>query len=150
MKFSEENIKILSKKMKKSGLTEISLEVQGVTLVLKNEPVLVKENFIQQIDPVRINEENKKEATNLIVKDTLKIEESIQSPMIGTFYGRNSPESSTFVVIGQEVKEGDTLCILEAMKMMNEVKATKNCKILKVLIQDGELVKKGEPLFIIS
>lgn len=150
MKLSQENIKLIAKKMKKSGLTEVVLEVDGASLVLKNEPVIVKEQFIQEIKTVSKNEIVENIKNENVEKNSIKESESMLSPMTGTFYSKSSPESSNFVEEGQEIKVGDTLCILEAMKMMNEVKATKNFKILKVLFKDGEIVKKGEALFLIS
>ena len=150
MKLSTEDIKLIAKKMKKSGLTEVALEVDGATLILKNEPVIEKEQVTHEVKRVVSNEiieDVKKETTE---KKSIKEEEKILSPMTGTFYSKSSPENPAFVTEGSEISEGSTLCILEAMKMMNEVKATKNYKILKILFKDGEIVKKGEPLFLVS
>ena len=73
--------------------------------------------------------------------------ETINSPMVGTFYKSSAPGNPAFVAEGQTVSAGDTLCIIEAMKLMNEVKSHKNCTIVKVLVEDGQLVKKGDKLF---
>ncbi|WP_294659352.1 biotin/lipoyl-containing protein, partial [uncultured Fusobacterium sp.] len=66
---------------------------------------------------------------------------------IGTFYKSSAPGNPAFVEVGMNVSAGDTLCIIEAMKLMNEVKATKNCKITKILVENGQTVKKGDKLF---
>ncbi|WP_457608449.1 acetyl-CoA carboxylase biotin carboxyl carrier protein [Nitratifractor sp.] len=73
--------------------------------------------------------------------------ELITSPMVGTFYAAPSPDSPPFVQVGDTVRKGQTLCILEAMKIMNEVEAEFDCKILEVLVQDGEPVEYDKPLF---
>jgi len=71
----------------------------------------------------------------------------IASPMVGTFYGSPSPDSPAFVKAGDTVKKGQTLCILEAMKIMNELEAEYDCKILEVLVQDGQPIEYDTPLF---
>jgi len=73
--------------------------------------------------------------------------ELITSPMVGTFYAAPSPDSPPFVQAGDTVRKGQTLCILEAMKIMNELEAEFDCKILEVLVQDGEPVEYDKPLF---
>ncbi|MGB5919138.1 acetyl-CoA carboxylase biotin carboxyl carrier protein [Arcobacter sp.] len=76
--------------------------------------------------------------------------DTINSPMIGTFYASPSPESSAFVKVGDTVKAGQTLCILEAMKIMNEVEAEFDCKIVKVLVEDSNPVEYDMPLFVVE
>ena len=73
--------------------------------------------------------------------------ELITSPMVGTFYCAPSPDSPPFVKAGDSVRKGQTLCILEAMKIMNELEAEFDCKILEVLVEDGEPVEYDKPLF---
>lgn len=75
---------------------------------------------------------------------------SISSPMVGTFYRAASPESAPFVEIGQTVKEGDIVCIIEAMKMMNQIEADKSGVIESINITDGEPVEFDQPLFTIA
>ena len=73
--------------------------------------------------------------------------EFIRSPMVGTFYAAPSPDSPPFVKAGDTVNKGQVLCILEAMKIMNELEAEFNCKILEVLVEDGQPVEYDMPLF---
>ena len=73
-----------------------------------------------------------------------------KSPMVGTFYRAASPSSPAFVEVGQTVKAGDTLCIIEAMKLMNEIEAEKSGVIKEILVENGTPVEYGEPLFIIE
>ena len=75
---------------------------------------------------------------------------ALKSPMVGTFYRSASPTSAAFVEEGQTVKVGDTLCIIEAMKLMNEIEADRTGVVKKILISDGQPVEYGEPLFIIE
>ena len=74
----------------------------------------------------------------------------IKSPMVGTYYGAVSPNSEPFVVEGQEVKVGDTLCIIEAMKMMNQIESDKSGRVSKILVENGSPVEFDQILFIIE
>tara|TARA_B110000208_G_scaffold182757_1_gene234796 strand:+ start:2131 stop:2571 length:441 start_codon:yes stop_codon:yes gene_type:complete len=74
----------------------------------------------------------------------------VRSPMVGTFYGSASPESPAFVAIGQHVNAGDTLCIIEAMKMMNQIEADKSGVIKAILVQNEDAIEFDQPLFIIE
>jgi acetyl-CoA carboxylase biotin carboxyl carrier protein len=74
----------------------------------------------------------------------------VKSPMVGSFYRSPSPGSKSFVDIGQNVNEGDTLCIIEAMKLLNEIEADKTGVIKAILVENGQAVEFGQPLFIIG
>jgi acetyl-CoA carboxylase biotin carboxyl carrier protein len=74
----------------------------------------------------------------------------ITAPMVGTFYGSPAPGAKAFVELGQEVKVGQTLCIIEAMKMMNQIESDKAGKIVSILAKNGDPVEFGQPLFIIE
>ena len=76
--------------------------------------------------------------------------ETINSPMVGTFYRSASPDSKVFVEKGQKINKGDTVCILEAMKMMNQVTAESSGTIVDILVDDGEPVEFGQPLFVVK
>ena len=82
--------------------------------------------------------------TDVVLGDT------VNSPMVGTYYASPSPESPTFVKVGDTVKKGQTLCILEAMKIMNEVEAEFDCKIVKILAEDGKPVEYDMPIFAVE
>ena len=74
----------------------------------------------------------------------------VKSPMVGTFYRSPSPDAVAFIEIGSEVKQGDTLCIVEAMKMMNQIEADASGKVLAILVDDGDAVEFEQPLVVIG
>ncbi len=74
----------------------------------------------------------------------------VKSPMVGTFYSRPAPDQSPYVEVGKNVKKGDVLCIIEAMKLMNEIESEFTGKIKEILVKDGETIEYGKPLFIIE
>jgi acetyl-CoA carboxylase biotin carboxyl carrier protein len=81
------------------------------------------------------------------VKETVPEGHMVKSPMVGTFYRSSAPGANAFVEVGQSVKEGDTLCIIEAMKLLNEIESDKTGVIKTILIENGQPVEYGEPLF---
>ena len=76
--------------------------------------------------------------------------DTIDSPMVGTYYSSPSPEAPAFIKVGDTVKKGQTLCILEAMKIMNEVEAEFDCKIIEMLVKDGDPVEFDMPIFTVE
>jgi acetyl-CoA carboxylase biotin carboxyl carrier protein len=75
---------------------------------------------------------------------------AVKSPMVGTFYRSSSPGSAPFIQIGSVVKEGDTLCIIEAMKILNEIESDKSGTVTQILCENGQAVEYGQPLFIVE
>lgn len=75
---------------------------------------------------------------------------AVESPMVGTFYRASSPDASNFVEVGDKVEVGDTLCIIEAMKLLNEIECDKAGVVRKILVENGQPVEYGEPLFVIG
>jgi acetyl-CoA carboxylase biotin carboxyl carrier protein len=74
----------------------------------------------------------------------------VKSPMVGTFYRSSSPGAKAFVEVGSQVKEGETICIIEAMKILNEIEADKSGTVTKILGENGQAVEDGQPLFVIE
>jgi acetyl-CoA carboxylase biotin carboxyl carrier protein len=87
---------------------------------------------------------------NLDDEDELPEGHIVKSPMVGTFYRSPSPGAEAFVQIGQSVKQGETLCIIEAMKLLNEIEADASGVIKAILVENGEPVEFGEPLYVIG
>ena len=82
--------------------------------------------------------------------DDLPAGTQVKSPLVGTFYSSPSPDEPPFLVVGQEVREGDTLCIIEAMKVMNEIKAPCSGKVVRIMAQPGDMVEYNQVLCIIE
>ena len=89
-------------------------------------------------------------SVNLDDEDELPAGHVVKSPMVGTFYRAPSPGAEPFVQVGQTVKQGETLCIIEAMKLLNEIEADASGTIKAILLENGEPVEFGEPLFVIG
>lgn len=139
-----EDIKKLIDDMGNSKLTEISIDFpDGTKIGMKKEVKVVEkvqEKNIQHIEQKEVNEIVETETQ----EDSCKI---VKSPMVGTFYLKPDPNSNPYVEIGKKVKKGDILCIIEAMKLMNEIECEFDGEITEILVKDGEMVEYGKPLF---
>ena len=139
-----EDIKKLIDDMGNSKLTEISIDFpDGTKIGMKKEVKVVEkvqEKNIQHIEQKEANEIVETETQ----EDNCKI---VKSPMVGTFYGSSSPKAEPFVKIGDKVKKGQVVCIVEAMKLMNEVESEFDGEIVEICKKDEEMVEYGEILF---
>ena len=168
-------IQDLIKFVSKSGVSEVNLETDKIKLVIKNTPkekkgkeldqtivqVPVPQQVIQQapLAPAPVPQTNAAPASVPLPAEP-KVEVApvkeddnyvtVKSPMIGTFYSRPSPDKENFVEIGKEIKKGDVICIIEAMKLFNEIEAEITGKIVKILVDDSTPVEYDQPLFIID
>ena len=137
-------IKKLMDDMGDSKLTELEIEFpDGIRISMKKEDGKVKQaqlpiNMIQAQAPIEVKNNNK--VNGNIVK----------SPMVGTFYSKLSSKVEPFVKIGSKVKKGDTLCIIEAMKLMNEIKSEEAGKIIKICVKNGDPVEFGQVLMYVE
>ena len=124
----------------KDGEFEVAMTKEGSGVVVSKAPEVTPVASAPIATPV---------ASDPATESVLDVASAdvISSPMVGTFYAAPSPDSPAFVKIGDTVSKGQTLCILEAMKIMNELEAEYDCKILEVLVQDGEPVEYDTPLF---
>ena len=111
-------------------------------------------NISEKLQDIAFTSDLKKEVKlNNIVEDKNVKEESndnykvVKAPMVGTFYSSSSPEADSFVKVGDTVKNGDVLCIIEAMKLMNEIESEVSGTVKEILVKDGDMVEYGEPLF---
>ncbi|AEJ02492.1 acetyl-CoA carboxylase, biotin carboxyl carrier protein [Nitrosomonas sp. Is79A3] len=105
---------------------------------------------VQQQTPTPGPEAANANESAVVEKNAIPDGHIVKSPMVGTFYRAASPGASAFVEVGQRVKEGDTLCIIEAMKLLNEIEADKDGVIKAILLENGQPVEYGEPLFVIQ
>jgi acetyl-CoA carboxylase biotin carboxyl carrier protein len=89
-------------------------------------------------------------AAPVVVAEPVETGHIVKSPMVGTFYRSSGPNAKPFVEIGQAIKEGEAICIVEAMKIMNEIDADKSGTVTKILCENGQAVEFGQPLFVIE
>lgn len=144
-------IKEMINLMNENGLVELEIEKEGMRIMLK-KATSHSEGAPGQIfiEKERIVEAPRvKEAEGAIEKISVKTVE-INAPMVGTFYRAPSPESPPFVDIGQIVEPGQVICIIEAMKLMNEIKSEVKGKVLEIIVENAEPVEFGQPMFIIE
>ena len=150
MEYSD--IKKLIEDMGNSKLTSLDIEFpDGIKIKMekKDEKIVEKVVSTENINTVSINDNlNTNED---VVEKNIKSEEKegkiIVSPMIGTFYAKPSPDSNPFVEVGKNIKKGDTVCIVEAMKLMNEIESEFDGKVVEIFVKDGQMVDFGKPLF---
>lgn len=90
------------------------------------------------------------QALEPVKRDEAPSGHTVTAPVVGTFYRAPSPGAKTFVEVGQQVKVGDTLCIIEAMKMLNQIESDKAGKVAAILVENGQPVEYGQPLFVIQ
>ncbi|AQM41814.1 acetyl-CoA carboxylase biotin carboxyl carrier protein [Staphylococcus cohnii] len=154
MNFKE--IKELIEILDQSSLTEINIEDKGNIVNLKKEKETeiitpqVSQQPMQQIAPQQpavsnqLDTQSSDDTSASQENDNLK---TINAPMVGTFYKSPSPEESPYVQIGDSVSNESTVCILEAMKLFNEIQAEVTGEITEILVEDGQMVEYGQPLF---
>ncbi|ADO82465.1 acetyl-CoA carboxylase biotin carboxyl carrier protein [Ilyobacter polytropus] len=149
MKIDVKTIRDLAENIEKYNLQEVSVESDGTKVTLKREIATSETTYVSaaaMTTPTAVASKAEVPA----VEEAEDKYESVDSPMMGTYYKAPSPDAPDFVKEGQEVKQGDTLCIVEAMKLMNEIKASRDGKIVKILLKDGAPVVKGDKLFLID
>lgn len=154
------NIQELIQAVSESNLTTVEIENEGFRIVLKKEAdkVVHKEaapELTRQIaESLSIGQQDRLELQKQVTEENkaeaLKDEDDsqlIKSPIVGTFYAASSPGAEPFVQANQIVKKGYVMCIIEAMKLMNEIEADLDMEVLEVLVSDGEMVEYGQALF---
>lgn len=138
-----EKIKQLMNDMGNSKLTSIDIDFPDGTKISMKKESTKEIQIIQKSEQLNENEKQ----IEVAEKEELQDGEIVKSPMVGTFYSKPSPNANSYVEIGQKVKKGDVLCIVEAMKLMNEIESEFDGEITEILVQDGEAVEYGKPLF---
>jgi len=141
-----EEIKKLINDMGNSNIDELNIEFpDGIKIGMKKSE---KNNVVApSVEP-----KTKEIANNLIKTKQEEIEnyKIVKSPMVGTFYSKPSPDAKEYVKVGDKVSKGDVLCIVEAMKLMNEIESEFDGEIIEIMVKDGETVEYGKPLFKIN
>lgn len=138
-----ERIEGLMKLMEQSSLKTVTIEDEGFKIKmskLDNAPILAQGTLAPAAGPVA-----PAAAVQTAPEDETEL--NITSPIVGTFYSAAGPTIPAYVKVGDSVKSGDTICIIEAMKMMNEITAEFDCRIESVLVSNEQKVEYGQPLF---
>ena len=155
MKLKE--IQNLIKFVAKSGASEVKLEMEDVKITIKtndgSSPVVVHDPVVIPQQPVIQQTPQHEPDTPAAVLDTT-VEDpkliTIKSPIIGTFYRKPSPDKPNFVEVGDTISEGSVLCVIEAMKLFNDIESEVSGKIVKILVDDSSPVEFDQPLFLVD
>ena len=139
--------------MNENNLSELEIEKEGMRIKLKKN-LSPGQDSSSALHPIFIERE-KMEPAQARTEVSLQKEPSsnkleIKAPMVGTFYRAPSPEAPPFVQLSQDIEPGQVICILEAMKLMNEIKSEVKGKIIEILVDNAEPVEFGQPLFLIE
>ena len=145
-----EEIKKLIDDMGNSKIDELSIEFpDGVKISMKKDKVPtmpISASKIEEIPSIAVPEKEM-EKTETKKKEITEEYKIVKSPMVGTFYSKSSPTADPYVEVGKQVKKGDILCIVEAMKLMNEIESEFDGEVVEICVKDGEMVDYGKPLF---
>ena len=151
-------IQQLIKFVAKSGVSEVKIESKDLKLSVKtgasgnmvthSEPVIINTQPVVQNLPLENTTESVSSQSVDIAEEDHLI--TIKSPIIGTFYRKSSPDKPNFIEIGDLISEGSVLCVVEAMKLFNEIESEYSGKIVKILVDDSSPVEFDQPLFVID
>jgi len=144
-----DDIKKILRLLKGTDITEFSLEKDGSKIRIKRgKGSVVREMREAEESPLPVSSPVKKDvpAAELETHGLF----TVTCPIVGTFYRSPSPDAPSFVETGTEVKKGQVLCIIEAMKLMNEIESEVDGTVVRVLVENGQPVEYGEPLFLIN
>ena len=152
-------IKNLIKFVSLSNISEVKLKLREFKITIKTDnkksSTRVNSSILSKDELLNITDENSIDQSQeeSVISDEKKSNEkytTIKSPIIGTFYRKPSPEKEAFVDVGSQIKKGDTLCVIEAMKLFNEIESDVDGKIVKILVDDSSPVEFDQPLFLVD
>ena len=156
-------IQSLIKFVAKSGASEVKLEMEDVKITIRtgSAPSTPETTIVQQIPmaqppmvqaaPPQVQETAKEAPAPAAAEESDDAKYiTIKSPIIGTFYRKPSPDKPPFVEVGQDIKKGDILCVIEAMKLFNDIEADVSGKVVKILVDDSSPVEFDQPLFLVD
>ena len=142
-----------------SNISEVKLKLREFKITIKTDnkksSTRVNSSILSKDELLNISDENSIDQSQeeSVISDEKKSNEkytTIKSPIIGTFYRKPSPEKDVFVDVGSQIKKGDTLCVIEAMKLFNEIESDVDGKIVKILVDDSSPVEFDQPLFLVD
>ncbi|MBI5279472.1 MAG: acetyl-CoA carboxylase biotin carboxyl carrier protein [Burkholderiales bacterium] len=141
-------LKTLIDLVSESNVSELEItEAEGKVRIVKGGGALVQPVAAPMMPPAAVPMAAPVPAAPVV---EAPVGHTVKSPMVGTFYRASAPGAKSFVEIGSQVKEGETICIIEAMKILNEIEADKSGTVTQILCENGQAVEYGQPLFIIE
>lgn len=143
-----DKIKQLMEDMGKSNIEELEIEFpEGMKISMKKNVAVASTQQVVAQQSTNIPVVQSVQTTQHIQEEPKEEYKEIKSPMVGTFYSKPSPDKEAFVKVGDKVKKGQVVCIIEAMKLMNEIEAEFDGEVVEVCLNDGDAVEYGKPLF---
>jgi acetyl-CoA carboxylase biotin carboxyl carrier protein len=147
-------IQNLIKFVAKSGASEVKLEMEDIKITIKTGSEKTETTIVQAAPIGAMQQMAAPAAAQPVAQATASNEEdkyiTVKSPIIGTFYRKPSPDKANFVEVGTEINEGDTVCVIEAMKLFNEIESELSGKIVKILVDASSPVEFDQPLFLVD
>ncbi|MGG0462306.1 acetyl-CoA carboxylase biotin carboxyl carrier protein [Priestia aryabhattai] len=138
--------------MNESGIQKLHIEHEGTKVVIDKAGIPLEDTAVTEVK----TEEVKAAAAEQAPQDSMSVnspennEKQILSPMVGTFYAKPEADADPFVQVGQTIERKDVVCVIEAMKLFNEVDAGMEGEVLEILVKDGDVVEFGQPLFTVK
>ena len=139
-----EDLKELIGLLKDTDITELQVEKEGIKIKIK------REKYFSHIEIPQSMLERKAVKEEAIISEVEGNLFTVASPIVGTFYRAPAPDAAPFVEVGARVKKGQVLCVIEAMKLMNEIESEMDGVIARILVENGHPVEYGEPLFLLD
>ena len=138
--------------VEESGISELELTEgeESVRISRQGQVVQQPQQYTMPQQPTLAVQNQVPTTTSTNTEEAQETGHALTSPMVGTFYRSSSPEADPYVEVGSSVKKGDTLCIIEAMKLLNEIEADRDGIVKKIMVENAQPVEFGEPLFIIE
>ena len=148
-------LKTLIDLVSESNVSELEItEAEGKVRIVKSPPVGMSPPVTYAMAPVAAPVAAAPSAVAEVAEVGASVAQPsghvVKSPMVGTFYRASSPGAKPFVEIGDTIKEGETICIVEAMKILNEIEADNSGKVTQILVENGQAVEYGQPLYVIE
>ncbi|MED3939962.1 acetyl-CoA carboxylase biotin carboxyl carrier protein [Priestia megaterium] len=138
--------------MNESGIQKLHIEHEGTKVVIDKAGIPLEDTAVTEVktDEVKAASTEQAPQDSMSVNTAENNEKQILSPMVGTFYAKPEADANPFVQVGQTVERKDVVCVIEAMKLFNEVDAGIEGEVLEILVKDGDVVEFGQPLFTVK
>ncbi|NGY86480.1 acetyl-CoA carboxylase biotin carboxyl carrier protein [Bacillus megaterium] len=138
--------------MNESGIQKLHIEHEGTKVVIDKAGIPLEDTAVTEVktEEVKAAVAEQTPQDSMSVNATENNEKQILSPMVGTFYAKPEADADPFVQVGQTIERKDVVCVIEAMKLFNEVDAGMEGEVLEILVKDGDVVEFGQPLFTVK